>query len=193
MIKELDFLNVYRDVIRTLSDIYDRAHCVKSVQIQSYFWSVFSCIWIEYEDLRRFVCISIYREGHKNSDTELFITLHMQLKSDLKGIERYHFCDTCWSGNADELFLMNSSATTCSRTVRHVTVPICVTIVYLCFLPSGRVLTHSPLSWLLRFHDFLGNAHPLTPSAKKHDASMKKVGKNSPFHYPILNTIMLWQ
>ena len=39
--------------------------------------------------------ISIYIAGHKNSDTELFITLHMQLKSDLKGIERYHFCDTC--------------------------------------------------------------------------------------------------
>ena len=52
MIKELDFFNVYRVVIRTLSDIYDRVHCMKSVQIQSYFWSVFSCIWIEYEDLR---------------------------------------------------------------------------------------------------------------------------------------------
>ena len=28
------------------------AHCVKSVQIRSYFWSVFSCIWIEYVNLR---------------------------------------------------------------------------------------------------------------------------------------------
>ena len=27
-------------------------HCVKSVQIWSYFWSVFSCIWIEYGYLR---------------------------------------------------------------------------------------------------------------------------------------------
>ena len=27
-------------------------HCVKSVQIQSYFWSVFSCIRTEYGDLR---------------------------------------------------------------------------------------------------------------------------------------------
>ena len=26
-------------------------HCVKSVQIRSYFWSVFSCIWTEYRDL----------------------------------------------------------------------------------------------------------------------------------------------
>ena len=27
-------------------------HCVKSVQIRSYFWSVFSCIRTEYGDLR---------------------------------------------------------------------------------------------------------------------------------------------
>ena len=27
-------------------------HCVKSVQILILFWSVFSCIWTEYEDLR---------------------------------------------------------------------------------------------------------------------------------------------
>ena len=26
--------------------------CVKSVQIQSYFWSVFSCTWIEYRKIR---------------------------------------------------------------------------------------------------------------------------------------------
>ena len=25
-------------------------HCVKSVQIRSFFWSVFSCIWTEYGD-----------------------------------------------------------------------------------------------------------------------------------------------
>ena len=30
-------------------------HCLKSVQIRSYFWSVFSCIRIEYGDLRIFV------------------------------------------------------------------------------------------------------------------------------------------
>ena len=27
-------------------------HCVKSVQIGSIFWSVFSCTWTEYRDLR---------------------------------------------------------------------------------------------------------------------------------------------
>ena len=29
-----------------------RTHCVKSVQIRSFFWSVFSCIWTDYGDLR---------------------------------------------------------------------------------------------------------------------------------------------
>ena len=28
-------------------------HCVKSVQIQRFFWSLFSCIWTEYRDLLR--------------------------------------------------------------------------------------------------------------------------------------------
>ena len=27
-------------------------HCMKSVQIRSYFWSVFSCIWTEYRGIR---------------------------------------------------------------------------------------------------------------------------------------------
>ena len=27
-------------------------HCVKSVQIRSYFWSLFSCIWTEYRKIR---------------------------------------------------------------------------------------------------------------------------------------------
>ena len=29
-------------------------HCVKSVQIRSYFWSVLSCIWIEYRKIQIF-------------------------------------------------------------------------------------------------------------------------------------------
>ena len=34
------------------SSIPKLSHCVKSVQIRSFFWSVFSCIWTEYGDLR---------------------------------------------------------------------------------------------------------------------------------------------
>ena len=31
---------------------FDELHCVKSVQIRSFFWSVFSCIWTEYREIR---------------------------------------------------------------------------------------------------------------------------------------------
>ena len=47
---------------RTYIEQIQDAHCVKSVQIRSSFWSVFSCIWTEYGDLLR-----------KCSDTELFL------------------------------------------------------------------------------------------------------------------------
>ena len=35
-------------------------HCVKSVQIRSYFWSVFSCIRIEYGDLLRVQVYAVF-------------------------------------------------------------------------------------------------------------------------------------
>ena len=41
-------------------------HCVKSVQIRSYLWSVFSCIWTGFEDLRRKRPYSI--QIQKNTD-----------------------------------------------------------------------------------------------------------------------------
>ena len=37
-------------------------HCVKSVQVQSYFWSVFSCIQTEYVDSLRLRIQSQYRK-----------------------------------------------------------------------------------------------------------------------------------
>ena len=37
-------------------------HCVKSVQIRSYFWSVFSCIRTEYGDLLNLRIQSEYRK-----------------------------------------------------------------------------------------------------------------------------------
>ena len=36
----------------TTAQIFLIVHCVKGIQIQSYFWSVFSCIWTKYGDLR---------------------------------------------------------------------------------------------------------------------------------------------
>ena len=53
-----DYTNNYRTV--TWSEpthprlIINQHNCVKSVQIRSIFWSVFSCIQTECEDLRRF-------------------------------------------------------------------------------------------------------------------------------------------
>ena len=38
-------------------DLNILSHCVKSVQIQSFFWSVFSCIWTEYGEI---LFISLY-------------------------------------------------------------------------------------------------------------------------------------
>ena len=39
----------------------DEKHCMKSVQIRSFFWSVFSCIQIEFEDLlhKSLYCVQI--------------------------------------------------------------------------------------------------------------------------------------
>ena len=50
-------------------------HCVKNVQIQSYFWSVFSCIWTEYRKirtrnnsaLRHFHSVYVKWKGYDNS------------------------------------------------------------------------------------------------------------------------------
>ena len=44
-----------KSLLRNLTRFYGelfRLHCVKSVQIRSYFWSVFTCIWTEYREIR---------------------------------------------------------------------------------------------------------------------------------------------
>ena len=41
-------------------------HCVKSVQIRSYFWAAFSCIQTEYEELLRKSPYSVRRQ--ENTD-----------------------------------------------------------------------------------------------------------------------------
>ena len=50
----------------TESEVAFELNCVKSVQIRSYFWSVFSCIRIEYGDLLRTSPYSI--RIHENMD-----------------------------------------------------------------------------------------------------------------------------
>ena len=51
----------YRIVFRVLPNTYGETFkvtlqlCVKSVQLWTFFWSVFSCIWTEYGDLRQYL------------------------------------------------------------------------------------------------------------------------------------------
>ena len=47
-------------------------HCVKSVQIRSYFWSVFSCIWIEYRDLLHKSLYSIQIQENRDKKNSAF-------------------------------------------------------------------------------------------------------------------------
>ena len=44
-------------------DFFNTLHCVKSVQTRSYFWSVFSCIRIEYGDLLQAVLLFAFDMG----------------------------------------------------------------------------------------------------------------------------------
>ena len=64
---ELRYFNIFRKYFTLcccLSQFREgirRKHCVKSVQILNFFWSVFSCIWTEYRNLLR----KSYKPGKK--------------------------------------------------------------------------------------------------------------------------------
>ena len=53
------YYSIFHRIIKTPLDYHHgtpldkHCYCVKSVQIRSYFWSVFSCIWTEYGNLLR--------------------------------------------------------------------------------------------------------------------------------------------
>ena len=75
-----DFLKY---IFKILDSIQWSFHCVKSVQMRSYFWSVFSCIRTEYWD---FLCKSPYlvRIQENTEQKKLRIwTLFTELKSNL--------------------------------------------------------------------------------------------------------------
>ena len=54
MVREESEPLIINILLRVLNEMIIKKtyHCVKSVQIRSYFWSEFSCIQIEYGDLR---------------------------------------------------------------------------------------------------------------------------------------------
>ena len=67
-------------VIFSYIQIFQKRHCVKSVQIRSYFWSVFSCIRIEYRKMRtrnNFVFVFTQREDQDSGVP--WITLYRKL------------------------------------------------------------------------------------------------------------------
>ena len=47
-------------------------HCVKSIQTQSFFWSVFSCIWTEYEKILRISPYSVQMQRIRTRENFLF-------------------------------------------------------------------------------------------------------------------------
>ena len=48
----IDHCKIYWVNAVSLYETHSNFHCVKLVQIRSYFWSVFSCIWTEYRKIR---------------------------------------------------------------------------------------------------------------------------------------------
>ena len=52
--------------------VKDQCHCVKSVQIRSYFWFAFSCIWTEYGDLLRKSLYSIRIQEKRTRNNSIY-------------------------------------------------------------------------------------------------------------------------
>ena len=56
----------------------ERNHCVKSVQIRSFFWSIFSCIQTEYGDLLRKFLYSVRIQENKDQKKPPYLdTFHV--------------------------------------------------------------------------------------------------------------------
>ena len=70
------------NIAETFILIETMGHCVKSVQIRGYFWSVFSYIWTEYRKIRT---INNFLFGHFSRNGNEWIT-HTEL-----AIHKYSF------------------------------------------------------------------------------------------------------
>ena len=73
-------------------------HCVKSVQIQSFFWSVFCCIRTEYGDLRENIYIYKYRKtwtrnnsvfGHFSRSDQFYVGIPPTKKGPIHQLWRF--------------------------------------------------------------------------------------------------------
>ena len=89
-------------LVRKFSD--SRRHCVKSVQIWSFFWSVFSCIWTEYGNLFRKYLYSVQIQENTDQKKLRILKLftqweYLELSRAFTTVllcERNSKCYNCW-------------------------------------------------------------------------------------------------
>ena len=67
------FVQIFSKTFRSSPDDH---HCVKSVQIRSFFWSVFSRIWTEYEEILRISPYSVRTQKNTDQKTPRLGTFH---------------------------------------------------------------------------------------------------------------------
>ena len=58
--------------------LFEKYHCVKSVQIPSFFWSAFSRIWTEYEEMQSISPYSVLMREKYDSEKLRIWTLFTQ-------------------------------------------------------------------------------------------------------------------
>ena len=71
-------LNLWNILDTNESVLWNILYCVKSIQIRSFFWSAFSCIWPEYGDLLRKSLCSVRIEKNTDQKKLRIWTLFMQ-------------------------------------------------------------------------------------------------------------------
>ena len=69
-------------------NFFYKIHCVKSVQIRSYFLSVFFCIWIEYGDLRSKLDVDWLDVDSLLTEISLVEIINISFDTLFKNIER---------------------------------------------------------------------------------------------------------
>ena len=78
--------NAQFKVLKLQTDFSQNIHCLKSVQMRSYFWSVFSRIRTKYGDLRSKSPYSVRMQENKDQKKlriwTLFTQYHLQLPSE---------------------------------------------------------------------------------------------------------------
>ena len=70
----------------------DYIHCVKSIQIRSYFWSVFSCIWFEFGALLLDTFYAVIRHRTCLNRSWLYLNMPDHVCIDLNMLEYAGIC-----------------------------------------------------------------------------------------------------